>query len=115
MSVADVQARTHRLRRRGTIVLFLASVAAFAGWWVWKRPLDDNALQPIILLASGDTAGWIVPCGCTSNQSGGLLRRGTYVKELAQQGALIVVDVGGAPGGTSAYQRVKFEAILQGE
>jgi len=71
--------------------------------------------RPLLLVVSGDTAGWIVPCGCASNQSGGLLRRGTYVQQLRADAEVIVADVGGAPGGTSLYDQVKFEAILQGE
>jgi hypothetical protein len=69
-----------------------------------------------MLVVSGDAASWLTPCGCTSNQSGGLLRRATYLKGLASQGAAVIyADAGGAPGGTSEYQRVKFEAILRGE
>jgi hypothetical protein len=69
-----------------------------------------------ILVASGDTAGWIMPCGCTANQSGGLLRRATYLDQLRKAGNEVVyVDVGGAAAGTSDYQKVKFEAILAGE
>src|SRR3954451_704163 len=70
-----------------------------------------------VLVVSGDTASWLTPCGCTSNQSGGLLRRATYLKGLASDGstAVLYADAGGAPGGTSEYQRVKFEAILRGE
>ncbi len=67
------------------------------------------------VVVSGDTAGWIVPCGCTSHQSGGLLRRGTYVNSLHSGADVVVLDAGGAPGGASVYQRVKFEAILRGE
>ncbi len=67
------------------------------------------------LIVSGDTAGWIMPCGCTSNQSGGLPRRGTFVERTRGDHAVVLVDAGGAPGGTSAYERLKFEAILAGE
>ena len=67
------------------------------------------------IVISGDTHGWIVPCGCTSNQSGGLSRRGTYVAGLRDEANAIVADVGGAPAGTSAYEKTKFEAILDGE
>jgi hypothetical protein len=84
---------------------------------VWNRhpspgPVD---VRPIVLVASGDTGGWIVPCGCTTNQSGGLPRRGTYLRSLPSDAHIIYVDVGGAPGGTSDYHRAKFEAILKGE
>lgn len=71
--------------------------------------------RPLVLVVSGDTAGWLVPCGCASNQSGGLLRRGSYAAALRTQGDVILADAGGAPAGTSAYDRLKFEAILRGE
>jgi hypothetical protein len=71
--------------------------------------------KPALLIISGDTDGWIVPCGCTANQSGGLLRRGTYLSDLRKTADLIYADVGGATAGDSPYQQAKFEAILNGE
>ena len=74
-----------------------------------------SANRPLCVIASGDTHGWIIPCGCTSNQSGGLLRRGTYVAEKQQEANVIAVDVGGAADGTAAYQKERFRAILKGQ
>src|SRR3989442_11936309 len=96
------------------VLLLLASVA----WRMWPRAVgkaSGTPARPIHLLVAGDTAGWIIPCGCTSNQSGGLLRRGTFVQQVRERAELIVIDAGGAPAGTAPYQRLKFEAILQGE
>ncbi len=91
---------------------------------------DRGATQPqpygpAAVVVSGDTAGWIVPCGCTANQSGGLQRRGTFLKNLRAGGGhganggqtrdVLYVDAGGAAGGTSAYHATKFRAILKGE
>ena len=76
---------------------------------------NDVSDRPLIVLVAGDTSGWIVPCGCTSNQSGGLLRRGTYVERLQRDADVVVADVGGAPSDVSPYNRARFEAILQGE
>jgi hypothetical protein len=80
-----------------------------------QQPVAPSAGRPLTVVVSGDTAGWIVPCGCTSNQAGGLPRRATYVAELAAGSEVLVADVGGAAGGKSTYDRLKFEAILQGE
>lgn len=81
-----------------------------------REPQAESApRRPISLIASGDTEGWIVPCGCTSNQSGGLLRRGTFVTDKKNNANVILVDAGGAAGGASPYDRTKFEAIIQGE
>lgn len=71
--------------------------------------------RPLAVVVSGDTAGWIVPCGCTSKQDGGLLRRATYVDEVRQAADVVLADAGGAPGGDSDYERLKFAAILRGE
>ena len=70
---------------------------------------------PLVVLASGDTAGWIAPCGCASNQSGGLPRRAAYAASLRAAAEVVVVDVGGAAQGTSPYDLEKFAAILRGE
>jgi hypothetical protein len=102
---------------RWTLRLLAAAVplvGVVVAWHFWPRPTPVPP-RPLVLVVSGDTAGWIVPCGCTSNQSGGLLRRGSYVGGLGADADVIYADAGGAPGGTSAYHRVKFEAILRGE
>jgi len=78
------------------------------------QPVPASA-RPAFLVASGDTAGWITPCGCAINQSGGLLRRGSYLNEMRKGADVLYVDVGGAASGASEYHKVKFEAILMGE
>ncbi len=73
------------------------------------------AARPLAVVLSGDVAGWIAPCGCASNQSGGLARRATYLGQLRRQSAVIAADVGGAVQGNAPYDRLKLEAILRGE
>ena len=92
------------------VIMLLVATAGCGG-------CRDNASDsvPTTLIVSGDTAGWIVPCGCTSKQFGGLPRRATCAKHLAQQGGVLLVDAGGAAAGTSPYDRLKFEAIARGE
>jgi hypothetical protein len=100
-----------------TITLYESALALFAvlvcAAMVGCRP--SGADRPLIVVASGDTDGWIVPCGCTSNQSGGLPRRATYIERLRHEAEVVPVDVGGAAHGTSPYDLAKFKAILQGE
>ncbi len=108
--------RGHGTGKRGhgtrpPVALGLVVLAAACGC---RPPAGDDG-RPLAIVVSGDTAGRIVPCGCASNQYGGLPRRGTYVEGLRREGHVIVADVGGAPQGTSPYDRLKFEAILRGE
>jgi hypothetical protein len=79
------------------------------------EPSSSSTGKPVALVVSGDTSGWLTPCGCTSNQSGGLLRRGSYLRTLRSGEPVIYVDAGGAPGGTSEYHKAKFESIVAGE
>lgn len=90
------------------VVLFLGAAGCGSG-------SDASRSGSTVLIVSGDTAGWIVPCGCASNQSGGLPRRGSYVGDRGRQANVVYVDAGGASSGTSEYERLKFEAILDGE
>ncbi len=71
--------------------------------------------RSLSVIVSCDTAGWIVPCGCSSKQAGGLLRRATYAQGIRNSSDVLLADAGGAPGGTSPYDRAKFEAVLRGE
>jgi hypothetical protein len=73
------------------------------------------AARPLTIVVSCDTAGWIVPCGCSSKQAGGLPRRATYVRDISKRSDVLLADAGGAPGGTSPYDRTKFEYVLRGE
>lgn len=69
--------------------------------------------EDVVLYCSGDTAGWITPCGCTSGQSGGMSRRASIIE--SKPGNVIYVDVGGTPAGVTEYHLEKFLAILNGE
>src|SRR4051794_9698916 len=102
------------LQRPGILALLLCATILLPGCDSGTTSQSSSA-KPVKLVVSGDTAGWLMPCGCTSNQSGGLLRRATYVNELRASSDVILADAGGAAGGDSEYHKVKFEAILAGE
>jgi len=96
----------------------LVAIAIGCCWGCQKTVASSSSgstSQSVTLVISGDTAGWIVPCGCTSAQSGGLLRRATLVGNAGKTESTIVADVGGAASGISDYHRTKFESILRGE
>ncbi|UUO04354.1 hypothetical protein M4951_13220 [Blastopirellula sp. J2-11] len=90
--------------------MLLACAIALGGC---NRTTSKSA--PVMLVVSGDTQGWIVPCGCTSNQSGGLLRRGSYLEALRNHGPVLYFDCGGAGSGDSPYDVAKLAAIVRGE
>jgi hypothetical protein len=70
--------------------------------------------NPMTIVVSGDTAGWITPCGCASNQSGGLARRATLLANFGKPNDILYLDAGGSSAGTTEYQQLKLESILRG-
>ncbi|MGE0608411.1 MAG: multiheme c-type cytochrome [Pirellulales bacterium] len=107
-------AATHRRPKKAALAALLAAALLAAGWWAWSGRAAP-VQRPLEVIISGDTAGWIVPCGCTSNQSGGLPRRGTLAAQTGQGADLLLLDAGGAARGTSPYDVARFSAILRGE
>jgi 2',3'-cyclic-nucleotide 2'-phosphodiesterase (5'-nucleotidase family) len=95
-------------------VVVMALLPGIAIWQGCNKPPALAQRQAMIVI-SGDTHGWIVPCGCTANQSGGLLRRGAYLRQLRTDADVLYFDAGGAGAGTSPYQQAKLEAIFSGE
>src|SRR5437879_9282226 len=92
------------VRRRSRYVLLAALLAIGAVGFILLTRRSHLAIDKepdrVMIVVSGDTSDWIVPCGCTSNQSGGLSRRGSLVKELRRRADVVLLDAGGAPGGT---------------
>ncbi len=70
--------------------------------------------KQLTVFVAGDTHGWITPCGCAANQSGGLARRATLVHQSRLDGECLLLDAGGSAMGTSPYQRLRFEYLLGG-
>ncbi len=76
---------------------------------------SPSAPSNLFIVISGDTAGWITPCGCTANQSGGLERRATLLKSLGPSDRTLYLDAGGSAAGKTEYQQVKLQSILKGD
>ncbi len=93
-----------------------AMMALLLGAAVWQGcHKTEPPVQSTVIVISGDTQGWITPCGCTANQSGGLLRRATYLSQLRATANVLYFDVGGAGAGNSPFELAKLEATLAGE
>jgi hypothetical protein len=93
----------------------LIVLLAGMNWLSGCDSAKQSAARPALIVISGDTQGWIVPCGCTANQSGGLPRRATYLRQLRMSADVLYFDAGGAGAGESLYQKMKLEAIFDGE
>jgi len=65
------------------------------------------------LFFTGDTRGYIHPCGCAEGLFGGLPRRATYLAKARKPGDLLV-DLGNLIEGTRSHERLKLGYVLEG-
>src|SRR6476661_8065342 len=77
----------------------------------WPKPA-------VALVLTGQQLGYIEPCGCTGleNQKGGLARRHTLIRQLADERGWPVVplDVGSQVKRFGKQEEIKFAHIVQG-
>jgi hypothetical protein len=95
-----------RVARKAWPLLFAllgAGAAAFA----------PTAEEPWVLLLSGDTDGYLSPCGCSKPMSGGIRRRVSAIRELAPAGRSVVLDNGAWAGGASRQDEIKAETMAE--
>ena len=65
------------------------------------------------LILTGEQHGYIEPCGCTENQSGGVSRRGDLVRQLHELGWKTAgLDLGGLVKRNRLQSQRKFETML---
>jgi len=65
------------------------------------------------MIVSGDSLGYLEPCGCRRDQAGGLPGRARIVEGLAPDSRL-VFDIGDMTSGTRDYEMLKLKYMLQG-
>lgn len=74
-----------------------------------------------VLLISGEMVGYTEPCGCTSGQSGGLIRRQTFTDlvRTERKWPMALIDLGSlindphGPHGGIEQTRIKFDTALK--
>jgi len=76
-----------------------ASIASAAG--------GSDVSRSVTIIYTGDTRGWVEPCGCSEGVLGGLPRRATLLKRLRSQSPkALVVDAGSLLGESSDELKV---------
>jgi hypothetical protein len=80
---------------------------------VWLSTSLGAAEAVVTLFVSGDTRGYLEPCGCRRDQAGGLPGRMTLVKQNQAPDRLLV-DVGNLTTGGRSYELLKLRYLLTG-
>jgi hypothetical protein len=82
--------------------LYLAGCSGLGGW-----------PQRLVILVSGDSRGYLEPCGCRRDQAGGLPGRATVIGQ-ARAPAKLVLDVGNLAAGGRPHELLKLRYLMQG-
>src|SRR5690606_29883495 len=78
-----------------------------------KAPQFGQWPQPAaVLVLTGESHGYLEPCGCSENQSGGVARRSDLFKQLRAKGWPVAgLDLGGTLKRSRKQSQIKFSAI----
>lgn len=82
-----------------------------------QKPFCDQWPTPkLMLVLSGDTIGYMEPCGCSATQSGGFARRADLFRQLQddKKWPYVALDLGGSLKRSRRHDQIKFEMITEG-
>jgi hypothetical protein len=89
----------------------LALFAASFGVLIYGCRASSPAV--ISVFVSGDSRGYLEPCGCRRDQAGGLPGRARAIRAVGE-GNRLVFDVGNMTSGTRDYEMLKMKYMLDG-
>jgi hypothetical protein len=69
--------------------------------------------KPYIFILSGNTQGYLSPCGCTKPMVGGIRRRASAIEALTRGGVPIVLENGGLVSGRARQDELKAETLAE--
>lgn len=88
---------------------FLAAGFAVAG--VAGALVAPPAPSRVSFFVTGDLRGHLAPCGCTTPQMGGLVRRAAAIRSQAPRDRSVVLDVGGWVADAGLQSEMKARAV----
>lgn len=94
---------------RGCLVATAIILCAFG---VTPFVVRGSGNARLAVFVSGDSRGYLEPCGCRTDQAGGLPVRASLIGE--EHGARLVVDVGNFAAGSRPYELLKTRTMLEG-
>ncbi len=79
------------------------------------KPIFENWSDPaFVMCVTGETHGYLEPCGCSETQSGGVSRRADLFSQIKERGwQRATVDLGGSLKRNRRQSQIKFEALLE--
>lgn len=84
----------------------VAPVVSTRVWESWPKPA-------VAFMLTADMHGYFEPCGCTSNQLGGMSRRADLLAKMTGAGWTVRgLDVGGLARRSALQAQIKFETTL---
>ena len=100
------------MKSSGSAAALATALCLLAGASCSRQPRP----RPSAVVAfTGSMLGHMEPCGCSANETGGLPRRHSYFRALADQfGSVVAIDNGDLVPGASPQHQIKMEFLASG-
>ncbi len=90
------------------LLLFLLSTAFLAGAFLTHSDQENH-----ILILTGNTLGYMAPCGCSDPMLGGIKRRATAIRQLSAPGRTTILDNNAFVADVGRQSEIKAETLSQ--
>ncbi len=78
-----------------------------------KPPFENWPDPALVICVTGETHGYLEPCGCSETQSGGISRRADLFRQIEERGwPRASLDLGGSLRRNRLQSKIKFELML---
>ncbi|MGQ9656978.1 MAG: multiheme c-type cytochrome [Fimbriimonadales bacterium] len=98
---------------RSRWVVLLIPFVALAVLGFYRPAATEPRAMPLGIVFGSEINGYLTPCGCSKPMVGGIPRRATLLKQLAENHTLLMVENGDLTKASGRQDELKAEALIE--
>jgi 2',3'-cyclic-nucleotide 2'-phosphodiesterase (5'-nucleotidase family) len=98
---------------RSRWVVLLIPFVALAALGFYRPSASEPRALPLSVIFGSEINGYLTPCGCSKPMVGGIPRRATLLKQLAEKHTLLALENGDLTKATGRQDELKAEALIE--
>ena len=98
---------------RSKWVVLLIPFVALAALGFYRPAAPEPRAVPLGVVFGSEINGYLTPCGCSKPMVGGIPRRATLLKQLAEKHTLLALENGDLTKAAGRQDELKAESLIE--